>query len=194
MCEVSPRDRGDNWGAGTRWWTGSAAPEEGDRATRAPRSRSSTDGRRGPHPGMDEALVAVDSRRQRCCGQRAAGCHGGGCEAPAGEPGALGPRGEPQKVGEGLDAAAAEVGDLGEGVVLAAAVLGGQRAAGVEVELGGGEAPGGGAALGGGWGGAPAPAAAGPRSSGSAASPAIVARRRVRCGLEDSILSPFSER
>jgi hypothetical protein len=47
-----------------------------------------------------------------------------------------------------LDAAAAEVGDLGEGVVLAAAVVGLERAAGVEAELLGCETPGGGAALG----------------------------------------------
>jgi hypothetical protein len=47
-----------------------------------------------------------------------------------------------------LDAAAAEAGDLGEGVNLAAAVAGLQRGAGVEAELLGGEAPGGGAALG----------------------------------------------
>jgi hypothetical protein len=36
-----------------------------DRGTRAPRSRSSPDGHRRLHPGMDEALVAVDSRRKR---------------------------------------------------------------------------------------------------------------------------------
>src|SRR5829696_1529615 len=95
-----------------------------DRGTRAPRSRSSPDGRRHPHPGMDEALEAVDSRRQRCGRHRAPGPHQRRREGPAREPRALRHRGQPQQVVEGGDAAAAEVGDLGEGVVLAAAVLG----------------------------------------------------------------------
>src|SRR5215218_2566620 len=119
-----------------------------DRGTRAPRSRSSTDGDGRLHPGMDEALIAVDSRRKRCGRDRAAGGNQRRGEGPAGEPRALRHRGQPQQVVEGLDAAAAEGGDLGEGVVLAAAVVGLHGAAGVEAELGGGEAPGGGAALG----------------------------------------------
>jgi hypothetical protein len=170
---------------------------------------------------MDEALVTVDTRRQRCGRHRAARGNQRRGEGPAGEPRALRHRGQPQQVVEGGDAAAAEVGDLGKGVVLAAAVVGLQGAAGFEGELGGGEAPGGGAALGeeladerlegrgsvlyagaradGGVEGrrvavvalaAEAPAV-GTRSSATIA--AIVARRRVRCGL-DSILSPFTER
>src|SRR4029453_163439 len=69
-------------------------------------------------------------------------------EGPAGEPRALRHRGQPEQVVEGGDAAAAEVGHLGEGMVLAAAVVGLQAAARVEAELLGGEGPGGGAALG----------------------------------------------
>jgi hypothetical protein len=68
-------------------------------------------------------------------------------EGPAGEPRALGHRRQPQQTVDGCDAAAAEAGDLGERVVLAAAVVRRQRAARVEAEPPGGEAPGGRAAL-----------------------------------------------
>jgi hypothetical protein len=58
------RERGDD-GRGDDVVDGVRCARGGDRGTCAPRSRSSTDGRRRPHPGMDEALVAVDSRRKR---------------------------------------------------------------------------------------------------------------------------------
>jgi DNA invertase Pin-like site-specific DNA recombinase len=109
--------------AETTWSIGFAEPAGGDRGARVPRSGSSTDGHCRPHPGMDEALEAVDSRRKRRGRHCAAGRNRRRREGPAGEPRALRHRGQPQEAVEGLDAAAAEVGDLGERVVLAAAVV-----------------------------------------------------------------------
>ena len=45
--------------------------------------RSSTDGHGRPHPGMDEALIAVDSRRKRCGRDHAPGPNQRRCEDPA---------------------------------------------------------------------------------------------------------------
>src|SRR4029453_13549792 len=86
-----------------------------ERGTRAPRSRSSPHGRRRPQPGMDEALEAVDSRWQRRGRHRLAGLDLRRGEGSAGEARTLRHRGQAQQVIEGSDAAAAEVGDLGEG-------------------------------------------------------------------------------
>jgi hypothetical protein len=58
------RERGDD-GRGDDVVDGVRCARGGDRGAQVPQSRSSTDGRRRPHPGMDEALVAVDSRRKR---------------------------------------------------------------------------------------------------------------------------------
>jgi hypothetical protein len=55
-------------------------------------------------------------------------------KAPRGEPRALRHRDQPQQVVDGLDAAAAEAGDLGKAVDLAAAVVGLQPAAGATEE------------------------------------------------------------